>query len=335
MYAEYDVYSVCQAKQTAAEAAPKETNMAKQTQTTSTRANELTFGIEIETTIPTSQPVNIGAYHRGAANSWLPTGWTVQRDCSIRPAYGYRGIEVVSPILRGADGLKQIEQVMTALNERGCKTNRSCGTHVHIGTSRRGTQRALWAANVINLVGQHETALYAASGTKNRERGQWCRPVTTNRSYSYEAISADLRRAGASEALTRYMRDARMSRYSVLNLNHIHTRSTVEFRCFSGTLSATKAKAWVSMTIAICEKALLAKRAPRFKKPTTSDVTYRGKGAGQKALKRFEYLTGWVLGRKDCKALTVEALGSMESNEALKAYRTELKRLVKKYDAEA
>ena len=64
-------------------------------------ANELTFGIEIETTMPNHSRVVAGAYHVGNQVSWLPLGWTAQHDSSIHAPAGRKGVEFVSPILRG------------------------------------------------------------------------------------------------------------------------------------------------------------------------------------------------------------------------------------------
>ena len=39
--------------------------------------------------------------------------------------------ELVSPILKGAEGFKQIEIICEVLNEAGCEINVTCGLHVH------------------------------------------------------------------------------------------------------------------------------------------------------------------------------------------------------------
>ena len=67
-------------------------------------ANELTFGVELETTIPAGA-IPVGSYHNAAAAVGLPVGWNVKHDGSIRAGRGRQGAEFVSPILRGADGI--------------------------------------------------------------------------------------------------------------------------------------------------------------------------------------------------------------------------------------
>ncbi len=90
----------------------------------------LTFGVEIETTIPIAARINVGAYHRGAplagvardANDtpiMIPNCngrcWKAELDGSIHVnSRGYQACEFVSPILQGEAGilagLRAIEQ---------------------------------------------------------------------------------------------------------------------------------------------------------------------------------------------------------------------------------
>ncbi len=43
-------------------------------------ANEIAFGIEFETTLPSTDNTPIGPYHSGYQVPWLPTGWKAERD---------------------------------------------------------------------------------------------------------------------------------------------------------------------------------------------------------------------------------------------------------------
>ena len=69
-------------------------------------ANELTFGIEIETVAPQSavdeEGLRIGAYHHGIQVPYLPQGWKAERDGSIDASAGRQPCEIVSPVLREA-----------------------------------------------------------------------------------------------------------------------------------------------------------------------------------------------------------------------------------------
>jgi Putative amidoligase enzyme len=82
-------------------------------------ANDLTFGIEIETIAPESavrdEGLRIGAYKRGIQVPYLPAGWKAERDGSINNGHGGHPCEIVSPILQGPDGLAQVAEVLKAL----------------------------------------------------------------------------------------------------------------------------------------------------------------------------------------------------------------------------
>lgn len=136
-------------------------------------ANETTFGIEIESTIPTGA-LPVGSYTNGATSDLLPAGWTVKYDSSIRAGRGRQGAEIVSPVLKGADGLRQIKAVCQTLNQLGARVNRSCGLHVHVGYEHDMTK----IQRLTNLVANFEKAIYASTGTVNRERNHFARPIS-------------------------------------------------------------------------------------------------------------------------------------------------------------
>src|SRR5262245_768655 len=103
----------------------------------------VTFGVELETIIPVSAPINVGAYHcgisvRGSAENPAPAfngaNWKAEEDGSIAvnlPAY--RKCEFVSPILKGEAGVTHLIAWVEWLNAIGAKVNSSTGCHVHIG----------------------------------------------------------------------------------------------------------------------------------------------------------------------------------------------------------
>ena len=133
-------------------------------------ANETYFGLELETTIPASDTTPIGAYHHGVQVPWLPEGWKAERDSSIQTlAPGRKGCEFVSPKLRGYEGLQQVEAAIDAINARGARVNFSTGVHLTI--EWHGDAAAL--ARLISLVGNHERAIYASTGTRRREQNRY------------------------------------------------------------------------------------------------------------------------------------------------------------------
>ncbi len=274
-------------------------------------ANEMTFGIEIELTLPARSAIEVGAYHVGTQFAGLPTGWLAMRDGSISTTRGRIACEVVSPILRGAAGVAQVIEVVAKLNAMGAKVNESCGFHVHVGLPYE-SPKAL--DKLVQLVGHFEKAIYAATGTKRRERSSWCRALSQH---------GDKQNA---------LNNAAAQRYHVLNLTNWarHTRPAVEFRAFAGTLNITKILGYVQMCVALVERASDTRIAAKFQPKASYPTTDRKGGAGQSALSRFFYQVGWTKGRVD------RAFGIIEHAEApsVKALKKELMRLAKQYDAE-
>ena len=179
-------------------------------------ANQIAFGIELETTMPNRDETPIGAYHVGRQVAWLPAGWKAERDSSIHPtAPNRKGCEFVSPKLRGYEGLKQVEDAIDAINARGARVNPSCGLHVTI----EWTGDAAALARLISLVGNHERAIYASTGTKRRERNRYAKKIKDYGNHD------DAKRKCEAD------------RYHLLNLTHLaRGRQRIEFRAFAGTL---------------------------------------------------------------------------------------------------
>lgn len=188
--------------------------MAKQT------SQNIRFGVEIEVLVPTAYADIFvpGGYHDGnpLVGEGL-TGWNVQRDGSIQSEPGYVGVEVVSGILSGEDGLIQVVAVFDQLRDMGCKCNDSTGLHVHIdGRQFPDTKISALVANYK----RYEKLLYGISGSKASSRwtSPYCKP------------------AGV------WMDDCdRTDRYRGLNLKNYYAyqqKKSIEFRMFAGTLNA-------------------------------------------------------------------------------------------------
>ena len=231
-------------------------------------ANEMTMGVEIETTAPDSAIENdglrIGEYHRGIQVPYLPRGWKAERDGSIRTPIGYHACEIVSPVLCGAEGLAQVVEVVRTLEAKGHRVNVSCGLHVHVGYKRDWPAEAL--ARLVTIVAYVERGLYAITGTKSRERGVYCGGV---RKYGNDK--------DAKPALDR-------NRYHALNLTNLAngTRETVEFRVFSGSLNPVKILGWIQVCLGLVERAVNGKRSPTWTpKPLTGGWKKAGEGASE------------------------------------------------------
>lgn len=248
-------------------------------------ANEITFGIEclIPVSALQSAGVQIGGYHRGMQVPCLPIGWNAQSDSSIQNNgnWNMAGVEIVSPVLSGPDGVAQVKTVVAWLNSIGAKVNPSCGFHVHVGFAN---QSASALAKLVCLVANHEKALFAMTGTKGRENNHYCKP-----------IKEDFRQLGQRGNLHR-CESASRDRYHVLNLTNLACgrQPTVEFRCFAGTLNILKVLAYVQVAVGLVQKAINMKSKPAYDAKDLSDTTnIKGNGEGERAVNRLFYSLFW------------------------------------------
>lgn len=221
--------------------------------------NEMTFGVEIECYLPLSvidsEGIRIGSYFSsGIQVPGLPIGFVAKEDGSLRNTcpVGFRGIEIVSPILKGADGLRQVVAVCDWLHARNVTVNRACGLHVHVGWT--GTDEALGrlVASASNL----ENALYGMTGSRERARGVYCKPVNAN-----PELLEKFRDGQKQRAI--------VDRFCLLNLTNLNgtRKRTVEFRCFAGTTNSTKICGYVRVCLGIAEKAIVGKRSASWGRP--------------------------------------------------------------------
>lgn len=275
--------------------------------------NDMTFGCEFEIVLPASVDIRVGGYHSGIQVAGLPDGWNAQHDGSIRTRRGWQSVEIVSPILKGPDGISQVRQVCQWFRSVGARVNQSCGFHVHVGWT--GDDAAL--GRLVHLVSANEKALYASTGTQSRERGAYARPIQSNRMFV---------------ARFREGRNVGTDRYSSLNLTNLSggSKRTVEVRLFAGTVNAEKAVACIRLALGLVQKAMMTKRLTKWtpKAPVATSPIYRKGGEGQTALTRLFYALGWTKGRESFTYGNVEADGAPSIAESKKT----LMRLARKYD---
>lgn len=275
-------------------------------------ANDLTYGIEIELTLPYGCGVDVGAYHVGTQVAGLPDGWKAMRDSSISAGPNHYGAEIVSPVLKGNDGIRQIKTVLAWLREKGARINNSTGFHVHVGWTDTGKG----LDRLVALVARHEKGFFAATGTKRRENANWCRPIANDVNFTDRFKD---KRRGATILSNRYFS---------LNLRNFAygNKPTVEFRLFAGTLNTTKVLGYVSLCLGIVEKALGAA------KPITWERAgeYRhAKGEGANELCFLMKQLGWR-DRVNVKAGIIAGEDMIDVKQII----SEFHRLAKKYDGE-
>ena len=284
--------------------------------TISTTAAEMTFGVEIETTVSQTAAeqngLRIGFYRYGKQVSYLPSGWIAEHDCSVETrGFGRTNCEIISPILKGADGLAQVADVVAVLGTKSHTVNKTCGVHVHVGWDRTWPSEVL--ARLITIVAYVEKGLYAITGSKNRERGSYCGGI---RKYGKQ-----------KDAKTRLDRN----RYHVLNVQNlaIGGKSTVEFRAFSGSLDAAKIIGWIQVCLGLVERSLICNRMPSWSpKPLTGGWKKGGPGASE-----AERLMGYLAwGAGYARIHGGKRYGWISDIIPQKTVKETFRRLAKKYD---
>ena len=280
-------------------------------------AKDLTFGVELELTVTEKtvrqERMTIGEYHRGIQVPFLPEGWKAERDASIRTSPGRVACEIVSPILKGEEGILEVIKVVEILKNKSFSPNESTGLHVHVNFDPSWPADKL--AKLISIVSYLEQGIYATTGTKRRERNGYCK---------------GLRKYGDQPKAKKEM-DA--SRYHLLNITNLvrRTRPTVEFRAFSGSLNATKIIGWIQLCLGIVERALEAKRLPTWQpKPATGG--WAKDGIGQSEVERLLGFLKWGNGYRRVNG--GQQYGWVSDAVAQDEIKKELRRLAKKYDAE-
>jgi putative amidoligase enzyme len=282
------------------------------------QANQLTFGVEIETVAPDSAVQNeglrIGRYKHGIQVPYLPAGWTAEADGSIDNSRGGHKCEIVSPVLQGEEGLVQVALVLQTLEAKKHRVNASTGTHVHVGFKRTWDSEAL--ARLVTIVAYLEKGLYAITGTKSRENGIYCGGV---RKYGNQKA--------AKEAIDR-------RRYHALNLTNLAngTKETVEFRVFSGSLSPIKVVGWVQVCLGLVERALCGKRHPSWN-PKPLKGGWKKSGEGQSEAERLMGYLAWGAGY--ARIHGGKQYGWISDAIPQDAIKAEFRRLAKKYDEQA
>lgn len=251
-------------------------------------ANQMTFGCEIECAIPyiamQQAGWTVGAYHVGARLAGFP-GWKAMRDGSLRNfAPDMQPVEIVSPVLRGAEGLAEVGRMVAQIRGMGGKVNTTCGFHVHVGFG--GDVKAL--VRLIYLTANVETALFASTGSRARIASTYCKPVKDG----YSRVQ----NPGKVDTLDKLQaKESRVGdRYHSLNLCNLITnaRPTVEFRVFQGTLNFTKISAYVQIAVGLVHVASDRKARTPWTAPMRPN-TFPG-GAGESEVRRLFAILGWT-----------------------------------------
>jgi hypothetical protein len=212
----------------------------------------LTFGAEFEVILPrgfnretaaraVSNHSGITVNHAiGARGSWK-----IVSDASV--SGNGIGLEFVSPILKGEDGLEQVRKITAALTAIGATVNTSTGFHVHVGAGDQADNAAFFK-NVLKLYGRFETALDAIHPASRRaSTNSYCKSV--------RSLATRVDTASTTAEIFRLAND----RYHKVNLAAFAKHRTVEFRQHAGTVDGNKAVNWITLCLRIVAAAKAGK----------------------------------------------------------------------------
>lgn len=196
------------------------------------------FGVEMETYFTDGTTRSMVQNRLSSAGL---RGWRVKSDCSIS---GGTGAEIVSPILRGEDGKRQVRMACEILNEMGAKVNRSTGLHVHHEVSDLTLDDF---KRVVRSWTDNQRAIDRLV-SPSRRRGS-CRYAAawSSRDVSYisDCTTLDsLRNRGCFN----------VTRYKTLNVSCFPRYGTIEIRQHQGTTDADKVVTWVEFGQAIIDQ---------------------------------------------------------------------------------
>jgi hypothetical protein len=203
-----------------------------------------TFGVEIEAYGVTRDALvaelraqGLEAHAEGY-NHTTRSHWKIVSDSSVS---GPHAFELVSPVLRGLEGLADLERACRALRLCGAQVNNSCGLHVHFGASDLsiGHLRQL-VRNYLVLEPTFDSLMPAG---RRGNANTYCQGLLQGRTLA-EAERQILAATTAQQLATAANTG---SRYRKLNMQSFFTHGTVEFRQHSGSTDFEKISFWVKL----------------------------------------------------------------------------------------
>lgn len=225
----------------------------------------LTFGVELEFIIGTCPRDELARRISAAGvtctsesyNHTTGRAWKIVTDASVDSSYT-TGFEIVSPVLRGEDGFRQVQKVCDMLKQSGCKVNLKCGLHVHVGANGWSVETF---KNLMRLYASAEKAIDTFMAPSRRESANaFCKALRVSHGPLDAATNMDevVRACGQSPGRTNVRGSGR---YYKVNLQSYWQHGTIEFRQHQGTIEADKTLNWVKLCLRMSLAAIEGTRA--------------------------------------------------------------------------
>jgi len=297
-----------------------------------TEAMNYTFGIEFETQVlnSTRLPVRVSYSDAQQCPYAIVNGERVDApsingqfakamwDVTIHPRGNRFGVEWVTPVLKGQEGLDYVEALIEWIVKIGGSVNKNCGLHIHVGIDsinegRTPSQVLKWFKKFSYICKDLETAIYGQTGTR-RDQAQWCSPLNSSDKMKFDNANNARGFVGHSD-----------DKYKMVNFQNVgNHKNTIEFRAFAGTLNKIKVFHHLATALGICSIA----KTKRTGKWIASD------GSATKELdkmyKKLEWFECIQNNEKYANKIPYGMFGTLLDN--MKDMKKEAKRLAKKYD---
>ena len=207
-----------------------------------------TFGIEIEAFGVERATLAAALREAGIAcqtefyNHTTQAHWKVVTDGSVR---GDLPFELVSPVLKGEEGLQQLKVVCEVLRRLNAKVNKTTGLHVHLGVGELEHDLKFWR-NLLSNYAALESSIDAVMPESRRGRNNnYCRQIAQPDLLRKLQGCRDLR------SIERVVTGG--NRYYKVNMQSFWRQRTVEFRQHSGTVEFEKIANWVRLLSRLVE----------------------------------------------------------------------------------
>jgi len=220
----------------------------------------LTFGVELEFYLPKNKPgaeskkkiiaklkdMGIDSKEDGFYNHHTRPYWKMVTDGSLED-YEH-GLELVSPILMGDDGLKQLAEVCKVLKFIGCKIDKKCGVHVHIGVRDENLD---FFKNLFSLYSGYEPLIDTIMPeSRRKQNATYCKSNVV----SLESIANATTLEELGNVIGNQYDISGGYRYMKLNIQSYWRHGTVEFRQHAGSLDYKKIMNWIKLCMSMVDR---------------------------------------------------------------------------------
>lgn len=155
--------------------------------------------------------------------------WKLVTDSSLS---GNNTFELVSPVLEGKAGLKELKKVCWVLDACGVKVNASCGLHIHFDAANFSLQT--WKNIAISY--KHIESVIDKFMPESRRNNRYCRSLR-------EIAEQNINNAQSIIALQEIAFEN--TRYFKVNPQSYSRHKTIEFRQHAGSINYDKISNWV------------------------------------------------------------------------------------------